>query len=227
MNQAVPGFVPRPIYHSTDDPSFIVTEYIHMSNKEKCLPSAQRQLGKSLAQLHLQGSQESFGFDVTSFCGTTELNNAWNPNWSDFFKNQRIQPLLNQVAGQNKDLDILGKGICSRIDHWLGDISIKPCLLHGDLWNGNWAVRSDKKPIIYDPASYYGHNEAEFGIMNMFGGFTTNCFDAYDDETVTHDHIQGRKERLILYEMYHHLNHYAMFGEGYDTSCLHLMEKLL
>jgi protein-ribulosamine 3-kinase len=193
----------------------------------------QRELGQSLAKLHIKATTtEGFGFDVTSFCGTTELNNAWKSNWSQFWKTQRMQPLLNQVAGQNKDLDQCGKEICTRMDHWLGqDVlpNVKPALLHGDLWSGNWAV-SDKKPVIFDPASYYGHYEAEFGIMKMFGGFSQGCFDAYYEAMSEYDareEEEGRKDRLILYELYHHLNHYAMFGGSYGSSCLDLMERIL
>lgn len=40
-------------------------------------------------------------------------------------------------------------------------------------WSGNAsATEKDGKmiPFVFDPSSYYGHNEAEFGIMQMFGG---------------------------------------------------------
>lgn len=196
----------------------------------------QNQLGQSLATLHSTiTSTKGSGFDVPSFCGTTELFNSWNSDWSLFWRKQRLEPLLNQVKGQNQDIDKIGQELCSRIDHWLGsDVlsTITPCLLHGDLWSGNWAVRQDTQtPFIFDPASYYGHYEAEFGIMNMFGGFTSDFMESYQDTLIQHDvhkvQEEGRDQRLLLYELYHHLNHYAMFGGSYGSSCLHLMEKLL
>ena len=33
----------------------------------------------------------------------------------------------------------------------------------GDLWSGNIAA-VDGAPAIFDPATYYGHSEAEFGM---------------------------------------------------------------
>lgn len=46
-----------------------------------------------------------------------------------------------------------------------------PVILHGDLWSGNKGVDGDTgQPVVYDPSSYYGHNEADLGIMHMFGG---------------------------------------------------------
>jgi protein-ribulosamine 3-kinase len=42
-------------------------------------------------------------------------------------------------------------------------------LLH--LWSGNAGYdRTTSSPVIYDPACYYGHNEADLGITHMFGG---------------------------------------------------------
>ncbi|KAG2229509.1 Fructosamine/Ketosamine-3-kinase [Thamnidium elegans] len=226
---AVPGFAPKPIDHGRgDDQAYIITEYIQMQPKSS--PEIQRALGKKLAQLHHSTEEDKFGFDVTSFCGTTELNNAWCCDWSQFFKGQRLEPLLKQVHDQNQDLDKLGKQICQGMDRWLGPDAlpnVKSSLLHGDLWNGNWAVKThgDDGPVIFDPASYYGHHEAEFGIMKMFGGFTNDCFEAYDDST--YNDQEKRQDRLILYELYHHLNHFAMFGGSYGNSCVELMEKLV
>ena len=228
MHHAIPSFSPRPIYHGTD---YIVTEYVSMSNRSKSLPEHLQQLGRSLSKLHSSLKQEQFGFDVISFCGTTALDNTWNNSWSSFWKNQRMKPLLAQVKGQDEELDTLGQELCSRLDHWLGpDVlsSVTPVLLHGDLWSGNWSVRNDThQPFIFDPASYYGHYEAEFGIMKMFGGFGKDFFDAYNQATDLTIQEEGTEERLIIYELYHHLNHYAMFGGSYGSSCTQLLEKIL
>jgi fructosamine-3-kinase len=138
-----------------------------------------------------------------------------------------MEPLFDSVRGQNPDLDSMGQQLCARMDHWLGPDAlpnITPALLHGDLWSGNWSIRqSDGMPIIYDPACYFGHSEAELGIMRMFGGFSQDFFDAYDQVIPP---AAGRKERLEIYELYHHLNHYSMFGGGYDSGCLSILEKL-
>jgi fructosamine-3-kinase len=51
------------------------------------------------------------------------------------------------------------------------DPPLQPVILHGDLWSGNVGLDSkSRSPVIFDPASYYGHNEADLGITHMFGG---------------------------------------------------------
>ncbi|KAI8056332.1 Fructosamine/Ketosamine-3-kinase [Gilbertella persicaria] len=238
MNETVPDLVPKPIYHATENKAFIVTEYIPMTNNRSS--EAQKNLGHALATLHASSSSQKegkFGFDVVSWCGTTELDNAWCSNWCEFYRSQRLLPLLEQVRGDHADVDRLGNSLCSRLDHWLGQDAlgqVQPSLLHGDLWSGNWAVYASEKskPIIFDPASFYGHYEAEHGIMKMFGGFSQDCFDAYDDALAEQDHIpvspsEGRQDRLMIYEAYHHLNHFAMFGGSYASGFINLMEQLL
>ncbi|CEP12243.1 hypothetical protein [Parasitella parasitica] len=237
INQAVPGFAPKPIHNHTRDRAYIVTEYVCMAKPNTS--KTQKELGRLLVKLHTArpppSDKDKFGFDVTSWCGTTTLDNSWTSDWLQFYKSQRLEPLLDQVKDQNKDVDRLGASLCARLEHWLGKDAlgeVHPSLLHGDLWNGNMAARaSDKSPLIYDPASFYGHYETEFGIMKMFGGFTQDCFDAYDDALINNTELElvdeGRQDRAIIYEAYHHLNHYAMFGGSYSSGFIDLIERLL
>jgi protein-ribulosamine 3-kinase len=42
--------------------------------------------------------------------------------------------------------------------------SIKPCLVHGDLWDENTATNTDTgESFIFDAGSFYAHNEYEIG----------------------------------------------------------------
>jgi len=47
---------------------------------------------------------------------------------------------------------------------------VRPCVLHGDLWSGNIGS-VDGEPSIFDPAVYYGHSEADFGMSWCAGTF--------------------------------------------------------
>ena len=53
-----------------------------------------------------------------------------------------------------------------------GGFAIAPSILHGDLWSDNIGAvvvvggggGGRAEPAIYDPACYYGHHEAEWGM---------------------------------------------------------------
>lgn len=49
------------------------------------------------------------------------------------------------------------------------DPPAKPVPLHGDLWADN-VCHTSTGGVIFDPAGYYGHGEADLGIARMFGG---------------------------------------------------------
>uniref|UniRef100_V5F261 protein-ribulosamine 3-kinase n=1 Tax=Kalmanozyma brasiliensis (strain GHG001) TaxID=1365824 RepID=V5F261_KALBG len=63
------------------------------------------------------------------------------------------------------------------------------------------------------------------GIMNMFGGFTRDFFDAY--HAVIPRTEPYYNERLRLYELYHHLNHLLMFRGGYRSGAVSIMRSLI
>jgi fructosamine-3-kinase len=78
--------------------------------------------------------------------------------------------------------------------------------------------------VIFDPASFYGHAEFEFGIATMFGGFPNSFFKAYHEVIPK---AQGFEKRLELYQLFHYLNHWNHFGGGYRSSALSIMRRLV
>lgn len=61
--------------------------------------------------------------------------------------------------------------------------------------------------------------------MNMFGGFTQDFFEAYHEVIPRTEPYY--KERLRLYELYHHLNHLLMFKGGYRSGAISIMRSLI
>lgn len=50
---------------------------------------------------------------------------------------------------------LTGQRLLERMPILLKDLnSVKPCLLHGDLWSGNVATDTNGAPVILDPACY-------------------------------------------------------------------------
>ena len=101
-------------------------------------------------------------------------------------------------------------------------MQVKPSLLHGDLWSGNLSTVKEGGWAILDPATYYGHHEAEFG-MSWCGGFSGSFWDGYNSVI---PRARGAGDRHDLYTLYHYLNHYNLFGGGYRSSAASILAKL-
>jgi protein-ribulosamine 3-kinase len=104
----------------------------------------------------------------------------------------------------------------------LGPLKIRPALLHGDLWSGNVGIDATSgQPIIFDPSSYYGHNEADLGIARIFGGFPESFYKTYFENYPKAEPVDEFEARCDLYELFHYLNHTVLFG----VSGYHLMNR--
>ena len=66
--------------------------------------------------------------------------------------------------------------------------------------------------MIFDPAVYYGDREADIAMTRLFGGFGHAFYTAYQS-TWPLDPAAGT--RSTLYNLYHVLNHYNLFGGDY------------
>ena len=82
--------------------------------------------------------------------------------------------------------------------------------------------------IIYDPSSTYAHSEYELGIMQMFGGFSAAFMREYHNLVPKTEPVEEYEDRVSLYESYHHLNHWAIFGAtGYREGAVGILGKLV
>ena len=99
----------------------------------------------------------------------------------------------------------------------------EPSLLHGDLWGGN-AAFADGEPVVFDPAVYYGDREADLAMTELFGGFGADLQAAYREAWPLDS---GYAVRKTLYNLYHVLNHFNMFGGGYASQAEAMIERLL
>lgn len=217
-------------YGSTEDgrKAYLVTDYADFS--PSLGGAAQKQLGLSLAKMHRASKSPTgqFGFERPTHCGVTEQDNTWNDSWASFWADQRIGEIVRRI-GDSK-LTSLEKEMRSKVYPLLLETlkDVQPAIIHGDLWSGNAGQsKEDGSPIIFDPSSYYGHNEAELGIMNMFGGFNSDFFRAYHSIIPKASPEEYYEQRIKLYELYHHLNHALMFSGGYKSGASRIMESLI
>ncbi|KAJ1530476.1 hypothetical protein ONE63_005375 [Megalurothrips usitatus] len=166
-----------------------------------------------------------FGFHTNTCCGYIAQENTWSDDWLTFFAQQRLQHQFSLLEKEYGDRDTLGlwSQLQLKLPKFFKDIQIEPSLLHGDLWGGN-AAEVSSGPVVFDPASFYGHHEYELAIAGMFGGFTASFYEAY------HSHFpraHGFDSRHKLYQLFHYLNHWNHFGSGYKSSSMSVMRSLL
>ncbi|HSO88666.1 MAG TPA: fructosamine kinase family protein [Draconibacterium sp.] len=181
-------------------------------------------LGRGLAKIH-QYSNSQFGFYNDNYCGATLQNNSWKNNWPEFFRDNRLLFLLNLIDGKRPfpaDERKIFEKLAGRIEILIPENSV-PVLIHGDLWSGNYMI-SEKGPSLIDPASYYADREMEFSIITMFGGFSQRFIDAYNEVNQLQT---GWMQRNGLYQLYHVLNHYFLFGGGYRMQAVQIAKSYL
>jgi len=163
-----------------------------------------------------------FGFFHDNYCGDTTQDNSWKDNWAEFFRDNRLGFLLNLIQ-KDRSLSASEMDTYNKLLHKIPELlpaDSQPALIHGDLWSGNYII-TENGPALIDPASYYADREMEMGIMTMFGGFSSRFYDAYN-------HIyplpSDWRERNQLYQLYHVLNHYYLFGGSYQSQALRIAQ---
>jgi fructosamine-3-kinase len=92
------------------------------------------------------------------------------------------------------------------------------------LWSGNAASLGDGTPTIFDPAAYYGDREADLAMTELFGGFSPEFYGAYQRQWPL---AEGYDRRKILYNLYHILNHFNLFGGSYKDQAESMIRRLL
>ncbi|OVA19802.1 Fructosamine/Ketosamine-3-kinase [Macleaya cordata] len=172
--------------------SFIIMEYIEFGSSR----GDQSVLGKKLAEMHKASkSNKGFGFDVDNTIGSTPQINTWSTDWVEFFAEHRLGYQLKLAREQYGDSTIYEKGqrLIKNMGALFENVIIEPCLLHGDLWSGNISSDKNGEPVILDPACYYGHNEAEFG-MSWCAGFGGSFYNSYFEGIAleVYEHEKGR-----------------------------------
>lgn len=175
---------------------------------------------------------DKFGFDVPTSCGQIPQPNPWTEDWVSFYARHRLDTYIRMILSDHSDRDLNEQWsrLQLKVDKFFtdfshkGDDKIVPALLHGDLWSGNAAeLMDDSGAVIYDPSSFYGHSEYEFGIVRMFGGFPDDFERSYFEVLPKKKMFENRNK---LYQLFHHLNHWAHFGQGYRASSLRLIKDL-
>lgn len=220
--------VPKPICWGTaGNSAYIVLEWLEMGGRGNS--QAMEEMGRQLARLHqwtpaadYPGYQQ-FGWDINNTIGSTPQINNWTTDWGEFWRDHRIGyqlKLAQRRGGRFENSDRL----LDKIPELLSDHHPKPALVHGDLWGGNASVTNDGEPVIFDPAAYFGDREVDIAMTEVFGGFSRAFYQGYNQVWPLDSGCDRRKN---LYNLYHILNHFNLFGGGYGSQANQMIQQIL
>jgi protein-ribulosamine 3-kinase len=214
--------VPEPLLAKTIDntPGYLLTSFLESGK----VGNDDELLGRGLAILHKMTANK-FGFISNNYCGSTLQNNNQQSDWFIFYSQNRIGHLVTLISkyrSWSSSDYLLTEKFLRKIESLLSH-KPQPSLIHGDLWSGNYMFTS-QGPAIIDPASSYCDREFELGIMTMFGGFSPRVYDAYNEVFPLPSEWRVRNP---IYQLYHVLNHYYLFGGFYKNQALEIMTHYL
>lgn len=167
----VPDFAPKPIawgtYQSIPNTHFFLCEYRRM--EENVIPEP-IEFANRLSALHTSSVSPTgkFGFHIPTYSGNLPQVNGWTESWEAFFsRNLKLALELEiDAKGMHPEFEFLIPVIFDRVIPRLlrplesGGRSVKPSLVHGDLWYANSGVDAlTGQPLIFDACSFYAHNE--------------------------------------------------------------------
>ena len=214
---------PTPLcWGSNDSEAWLVLEYLEMNDPGH---SGSTALGHGLAAMHRFSSQ-TFGWVRDNTIGSTPQINKFSNEWAEFWRERRLgyQLQLARGNGYTGKLQKQGEQLMERLDHFFPGPPPVPSLLHGDLWAGNYSFDDSGRPVIFDPAVYYGDRETDIAMTELFGGFANSFYAAYRDAYPLEAEYETRK---MLYNLYHILNHLNLFGGGYLRQAEQMIGRLL
>jgi protein-ribulosamine 3-kinase len=214
---------PEPVAWGTDGQRcWLALEFIEFA---AATGDTEARLGEQLAAMHRTGG-DRFGWDRDNTIGSTPQPNPWTSQWPQFFQEQRLgfQLALARDNGLTRGVVDRGELLLASLPAFFSDYRPVPSLLHGDLWGGNWSADGEGRPVLFDPAVYFGDREADLAMTGLFGGFGERFYRAYNAAWPLDD---GYATRKVLYNLYHVLNHFNLFGGGYDSQARDMVERLL
>lgn len=212
--------VPQPLASGQgDSQSYLILEWLEFGPSSA---QAWGEMGRNLARLHQQGRAQQYGWTQDNTIGLTPQPNPWTEDWGEFWLESRLGYQLRLARRRGGDFPDPWD-IAPGIKNLLAGHQPPPSLVHGDLWSGNVAILATGEPVILDPAPYYGDAEVDLAMTELFGGFPAAFYRGYGEILPPQP---GYEQRKILYNLYHVLNHFNLFGGGYGQQARQMLREL-
>lgn len=210
--------VPRVVARGAlGDDAFLVLEWLDL------VPQGdETRLGEAVAALH-DIAFPRFGWHGDNFIGSTPQANGWDDDWVRFYAERRLSPQLRLAAAKGApELADQAMPVLADLPRLFAGHRPVAGLLHGDLWSGNKGFVGGR-PVLFDPAVYAGDGETDLAMAELFGGFSPAFHAAY---RAARPVDAGYRIRRPLYQLYHVLNHFNLFGGAYAHQAGRLLGEL-
>lgn len=173
MHAVVPSFIPA-VYgwgNLENGPGyFMLAEFREVGQQ----PPDPPRLTMRLAELHKNSVSPTgkFGFHVTTCHGNIPQYVGWEESWTVMFTKvlSRAMDIDEEKHGHWPEFNAYRKLLFAHVIPRLleplesNGRSVKPCLIHGDIWDENCADDMNTgEPFAFDAGSLYAHNEYEIG----------------------------------------------------------------
>ncbi|KAK8035553.1 hypothetical protein PG993_010548 [Apiospora rasikravindrae] len=169
-------FLPKPYgfgkYKAKNPPTyFYLSEFVDMDVFTAPDPA---DFTRRLAQLQKLSEPPTgrFGFAVPTCDGQVAHTVDWDSSWADFYRRLLLGVCEKDLEtnGPWPEMELATKQVAEVvIPRLLGMLQengreLKPCIIHGDLWEGNMGINlKTGDSILFDAGSYFAHNEMELG----------------------------------------------------------------
>lgn len=212
---------PEPLgYGVQGQQAYLLLEYLPLHNH-----GHPQLAGEQLAAMHRHTATQH-GWFRSNTIGASPQRNTQHSDWITFWQQERLgfQLVMARRNGYPSRAYEQGLRLQASLGALFTDYQPVASLLHGDLWGGNLAYLPDGSPVVYDPAVYYGDRETDLAMTELFGGFGAEFYAAYNAVWALD---QGYAVRKTLYNLYHILNHFNLFGGGYGEQAARMTTALL
>ena len=216
----MPEFVPQPItwgrfQQASPETYFFLMEFLGIAAEVAEPP----EFCGAVARLHSMSTSPNgkFGFHQVTFQGPNPQVTTWEGNWCTYFTRLLTDWLDREVSlnGPQPEYEAMYKEFVKEVIPQILEPlqadgrSLKPCLIHGDLWEENTGLNLETGgPVVFDAPVMYAHNEMELGMWRYgHPRFGEPYFGQYLKLMPPSEPVEQFDDRNRLYSMKYTLSH--------------------